>query len=187
MMRLSNRGERGARKWRSGGDAGAFACPSQPSTTLWPSFSGRPSSSGDARQRSIARRSSTRSAHCPPIRLCPTATLATRFSLACAHSMSHGTNVVGDMSSFNVLPASVRSTSSAFCTSRWTSAGTFPTNRRLADPNESVERLTYHFDAHLTPNVPNFAEFGRRKCHVGSSHKSKNEFKMTSGGLVRLA
>ena len=139
---------------------------SQPAEhTLWPSFSGRPSSSGADRHPSIAKRSSARSLHCPPIRLCPTATLATRFSVACARSMSHGTNVVGDISSSIVLPASVRSTSSGFCTSRWTSAGTFATIRRLADPSESVERLTYQFDTHLTPALPqNLADRAQAIC-----------------------
>jgi hypothetical protein len=47
--------------------------------------------------------------------------------------------------------------------------------------------LTYQFDTHLTPNVPNFAEFGRHKCRVASSQKPKIEFKTPPGDPLRLA
>ena len=160
-MGLSNLGERGARKWRSAGDAGAFAYRSEPSATSRPSFSGRSSSSGDSRQRSIAKRSSTRSANCPPIRLWPIATLGTRSSGVCAPCISLDTADEDDISLSIGLRAAAQSTSSGFCTTRWTSYGTFPTIRRLADRSEFVERLTYEFDTHLTPNVPNSADFGR--------------------------
>ena len=59
--------------------------------------------------------------------------------------------------------------------------------RRLADCSGGVERLIYWFDTHLAPNVANFAEFGRRRCRVGSSQKPENEFKTAHGGPVRLA
>ena len=44
---------------------------------------------------------------------------------------------------------------------------------RLADPSESVERLTDDFDTHLTPNAPNFADFGRHKRRVERSQNRK--------------
>src|SRR5947209_3461553 len=55
-MGLSKREGVRARTWRSGGDAGAFVYPSQPSTTMWLSFNGPPSNSGDDRHRSITAR-----------------------------------------------------------------------------------------------------------------------------------
>jgi len=167
-MGLSKREGVRARTWRSGGDAGAFAYPSQPSTTMWLSFSGPPSNSGDDRHRSIARRSSARSLHWPMIRLRPIAALGMTSSPACARSMLHGKADEDDISSSIARRASARSTSCGFCTTRWTSAGMFRMIRRLADCSGDVERLIYWFDTHLTPNVANFAEFGRRKCRVGS-------------------
>ena len=186
-MGLSNRGERGARKWRSAGDAGAFAYHSRLSATSRPSCSGRLSNSDDSRQRSIARRLSTRSAHCPPIRLCPTATLGTRSNPVCAPFMSLDMVDEEDISSSTGSRAAALSTYFGFCTTRWTSDGTLPTIRRLADPSESVEHLGYQFDTHLTPNVPNFADFGRHKCRVERSQKPKIEFKTPPGDPVRLA
>ena len=176
-----------ARTWRGGGDAGAFVYPSQPSTTMWLSFSGPPSYSGDDRHPSIARRSSARSLHWPMIRLRPIATLERTSSPACARSMLHGKADEDDISSSIARRASARSTSCGFCTTQWTSAGTFRMIRRLADRSEDVERVIYGFETHLTPNVANFAEFGRHRCRVGSSQKPENEFKAAPGGRVRLA
>ena len=176
-----------ANKWRSRGDAGAFAYRSQLSATSWPSFSGRLSNSDDSRERSIAIRLSTRSAHCPPTRLCPTATLGTRSSEAYAPSILLDTADEDDISSCIGFRAAAQLISSGFCTTRWTSDGTFPTIRRLADPSESVEQLSYQFDTHLTPNVPNFADFGRRKCRVERSQEPKIEFKTPPGDPLRLA
>ena len=186
-MGLSKREGVRARTWRSGGDAGAFAYPSQPSTTMWLSFSGPPSYSGDDRHPSIARRSSARSLHWPMIRLRPIATLERTSSPACARSMLHGKADEDDVSSSIARRASARSTSCGFCTIQWTSAGMFRMIRRLADRSEDVELMIYCFDTHLTPNVANFAEFGRRRCRVGSSQKPENEFKTAHGGPVRLA
>ena len=166
-MGLSKREGVRARTWRSGGDAGSFVYASQPSTTMWLSFSGPPSNSGDDRHPSIARRSSARSLHWPMIRLRPIATLERTSTPACAHSMLHG-KADDDISSSIARRASARSTSCGFCTIQWTSAGMFRMIRRLADCSGDVERLIYWFDIHLTPNVANFAEFGRRKCRVGS-------------------
>lgn len=186
-MGFSGLGERGARQWQSAGGAGAFAYRSQPSATLRPSFSGRSSSSGHSRPRCIARRSSTRSAQCPPTRLCRTATLGTRSNRAYAPCISLDTAGEDDISSSIGSRAGRPSISSGFCTTRWTSAGTFPTLRRLADPSESVEHLRYQFDTHLTPNLPNFADFGRRKCRARGSQEPRLEFKTPPGDLLRLA
>lgn len=181
-MGLSKREDTGARKWRSGGDAGVSAYPSQPSATLWLSLTGPLSSSGDDRHRSIARRSSPRSVRSPTIRSCPIATLGTTSSLVCAPSTSRGAADEHDISSSIGFRTRETLTSSDFCTTRWTSACTFPRIWRLADPSNSVERVIYRFDTHLTPNDANFAESWRRKCHTTSSQKTKTEFKTTPGG-----
>ena len=146
-MGLSKREGVRARTWRSGGDAGAFVYPSQPSTTMWLSFSGPPSNSGDDRHRSIARRSSARSLHWPMIRLRPIATLGRTSSPACARSTLHGQVDEDDISSSIARWASARSKSCGLCTTQWTSAGTFRMIRRLADRSEDVEPLIYR----LTP------------------------------------
>lgn len=154
--------------WRSSGDAGGFAYSSPPSTTMWKPFNGPPSNSGDDKHLSVAGRSSVRSLHCPPNRLCHGSRERGEIQSG-LRSLPYrpGTNAAVDISSSIVLPGERTIDILRFCTTQWTSDGTFATNRRLADPSESAERLAYQFDTHLTPNVPNFAEFWRRRRRVG--------------------
>ena len=97
-----------ASTWHSGGDAGAFVCRSQPSTTLWLFFGGPPSNLG-RRQASVYRQALigalTALAHDPFV---PEATPGRMSSPACARAMSHGKDDEDDISSPTALRASAR-------------------------------------------------------------------------------